>query len=121
MDQAKEPMTEAQIQAVVMRALGGRTDVRVFRNQVGFGFVGEPPNHRPVTMGLHPGSGDLIGWKSVTVTPDMVGTKLAVFLSVEVKRPGKGLRPNQETWMRVVREHGGIAVRADGVDNLDLR
>lgn len=114
-------MTESQIQALVMRELGGRPDVRVFRNQVGFGFVGEPPNHRPVTMGLHPGSGDLIGWKTVTVTPDMVGTKLAVFLSVEVKRPGQKLRPNQEVWMDVVRKFGGIAVLANGLDIPDLK
>jgi hypothetical protein len=115
------PMTESQIQALVLRELGGRDDIRLFRNQVGFGYVGEPPNQRHVTMGLHPGSADLIGWKAVTVTPEMVGQQVAVFLSVEVKRPGQKLRPNQEIWKNVVTQHGGIAIVTTGLDDLDIK
>lgn len=120
-EESEGGMSEAQIQALVMRELGGRPDVRVFRNQVGFGWIGEPPNLRRVTMGLHPGSADLIGWHSVEITPDMMGTKLAVFLSVEVKRPGQKLKPHQQVWLENVRRFGGTAIVATGVDNLDLK
>jgi hypothetical protein len=49
---------------------------------------------RPFHGGLCKGSSDLIGWRSITVTPEMVGTKIAVFSAVEVK-DGKG-RPTKE-------------------------
>lgn len=32
-------------------------------------------------------SSDLIGFRTITVTPDMVGKKIAVFTAVEVKKP----------------------------------
>ena len=33
-------------------------------------------------------SSDLIGWRSVIVTPDMIGQKVAIFVARECKRPG---------------------------------
>ena len=41
--------SERDIQARVMLALGSRPNIRIFRNQVGFGYVGEPPNHNTPT------------------------------------------------------------------------
>ena len=35
---------------------------------------------------------DLIGWTSVMVTPEMVGTKVAVFTGIEVKDPNWSLK-----------------------------
>jgi len=34
-------MTEAQIQAKILREIGGRTDCRLFRNSVGTGWQGK--------------------------------------------------------------------------------
>lgn len=116
-------MTESQIQSLILRELGGRDDTRLFRNQVGGAWMGKPRGEvlflseaRFVQCGLAVGSGDLIGWHSVTVTPDMVGTKLAVFLSVEVKTDTGRVRPEQVNWLTQVRKHGGIAFIARSAD-----
>lgn len=59
-------------------------------------------------------SSDLIGFQTVTVTPDMIGHKLAVFMGVEVKAPGWSLRPGdkraqaQQSFGDWVTQHGGI-------------
>jgi hypothetical protein len=116
-------MTESQVQALILRALGSRPDTRLFRNQVGGAWMGKPSggvlrleDARFVQCGLAVGSGDLIGWHSVTVTPEMVGRKLAVFLSVEVKTETGRVRPEQVNWLEQVRKHGGIAVVARNVE-----
>jgi hypothetical protein len=109
-------MTESTIQSRILRTLGSRPDIRLFRNQVGAAYVGHKltdlSDARFIRYGLTPGSGDLIGWKSVTVTPDMVGRRLAVFLSVEVKTATGRPKPEQVTWKNRVNEFGGIAVIA---------
>lgn len=119
-------MSEHGIQSEIQLALS-RGDVRLFRNNVGTGWVGGPTsrtrdgaivlkNPRPLHAGLVRGSADLIGWKSVTVTPGMVGQKLAVFLSVEVKDTAGCPRPEQIIWYDNVRLAGGIAVIAHSVE-----
>lgn len=102
--------SERDVQARVMLALGSRPDIRIFRNQVGFGYVGEPPYQRKVRFGLMPGSGDLIGWRTRTITAADIGRTFAQFLSVEVKSDRGAIRENQTVWANVVRSHGGIAV-----------
>lgn len=64
---------------------------------------------RPIKAGLCPGSSDIIGFKTVTITSDMVGRRIAVFGAWEVKS-GSG-RPTQEQKQFVshVAEGGGIA------------
>jgi hypothetical protein len=57
-------------------------DTRLFRNNTG---TLRDQHGRPVSFGLCKGSADLIGWKRVTVTPEMVGSTVAVFTSIEVK------------------------------------
>lgn len=101
---------ERDVQARVMLALGSRPDIRIFRNQVGFGYVGEHPHQRRVRFGLMPGSGDLIGWRTRTITAADIGKSFAQFLSVEVKSDRGATRENQIVWANVVRSQGGIAV-----------
>ncbi len=62
----------------------------------------------PVRYGLQPGSSDLIGWRTVTVTPEMVGQQVAVFTSIEVKAASGRLRPEQRQWLDAVQTAGGI-------------
>ena len=72
-------------------------------------------------------SGDLIGWETRLVTPDMVGTHVAVFKSIEVKPDGwkpPGVGPvkdargkltayghflGQKNWADLVNDEGGVA------------
>ena len=60
-------------------------------------------------FGLCKGSADLIGYRTITITPDMVGTTVAVFLSIEVKTPNGRIRPEQQAWLETVQAAGGIA------------
>lgn len=114
-----QPMQEYILQAQVLKFLGSQPHIRMFRNQVGVGWVGNAdrhpdgtvviPNARRVSMGLHVGSGDLIGWKTLTVTPDMVGKQVAVFTSVEIKTPAGRVSPDQKNWLERVNSAGGLA------------
>jgi hypothetical protein len=81
-------------------------DCRLLRNNVG--MLQDITGQR-VRFGLAVGSGDLIGWKTVLVTPDMVGCRLAVFTSIEVKSPTGPVRPEQKKWIAAVQEAGGFA------------
>ena len=95
---------ESVIQAAVLRALN-TGDTRLFRNNVGIATTARGK----VRFGLHPGSGDLIGWTRTKITGDMVGRTVAVFTSLEVKSADAKLRPNQRWWLEAVRAAGGIA------------
>lgn len=71
---------------------------------------------RKVRAGLlADGSSDLIGFKRVKVTQDMIGQTIAVFLAVEVKTEATAktkktyAAPEQKDFIAFVREAGGIA------------
>jgi hypothetical protein len=91
-------------------------DTRLYRNNTG---TLKDANGRPVQFGLCKGSADLIGWKRVTVTEEMVGTQVAVFLSIEVKTPTGRLRPEQQQWLDAVQAAGGIAGVARSVSDAE--
>lgn len=63
----------------------------------------------PLKMGLINGSGDCIGWHPITVTPEMVGMQIAVFLNLEAKTADGRVEEDQTNFIRVVRAAGGIA------------
>ncbi len=109
------PNAETDLQQRIRLAIGTRADTRLFRNQVG--SLPDPRTGRLVTFGLARGSADLIGWRTVVITPEMVGQRIAVFTSIEVKTPTGRMRPEQETWLGVVRGAGGIAGVARSVTN----
>jgi hypothetical protein len=113
---------ETTLQQQIRVAVGSRSDLRLFRNQVG--SLPDPRTGRLVTFGLARGSADLIGWRTVVVTPEMVGQRLAVFTSIEVKTATGRLRPEQQAWLGVVRGAGGVAgvVRSveDALNLMDL-
>ena len=92
---------------------------RLFRNNTG---TLRDINGRPVSFGLCKGSADLIGWRTVTVTPEMVGQTVAIFASIEVKAASGGrIRPEQQAWLNAVAAAGGIAGIARSVgEAMDL-
>jgi hypothetical protein len=98
---------ETDLQQRIRLALGTHPDARLFRNQVG--SLPDPRTGRLVTFGLARGSADLIGWRTITVTPEMVGQRIAVFTSLEIKTPSGRLSPAQTHWLHAVRSAGGIA------------
>ena len=89
---------------------------RVFRNNTG---TATTKDGRYIRFGLAVGSGDLIGWETIEVTPEMVGEKIARFLSVEVKR-GKGgvISAEQQNWSDLVNKHGGRAIITNSAEDL---
>ena len=63
-----------------------------------------------------PGGSDLIGYRRVTVTPEMVGTEVPVFAAIEVKT-GKGKATEQQkAFIEHIRNAGGLAGVARSVD-----
>lgn len=106
--------SEQTIQQNIRLALGTRPDLKLFRNNTG-AFA--DANGRMVQFGLCKGSADLIGWRIVTITPDMVGQQMAIFASIEVKTPTGKLRPEQKQWLKVVQASGGIAGVARSVED----
>ena len=97
---------ETDLQQRIRLALGTHPDARLFRNQVG--SLPDPRTGRLVTFGLAKGSADLIGWRTITITPDMVGQRIAVFTSIEVKTERGRIRPEQQAWLGCVQAAGGI-------------
>ena len=98
---------------------------RLFRQNTGLAWVGNKivrgngqtirlnpgdvviRNARPFRAGVA-GMSDLGGWVPVTVTPDMVGKKIAIVAQVEVK---ENARPTKEqlSWIEAVNKSGGRA------------
>lgn len=67
-------------------------------------------------FGLAVGSGDLIGYRRVTITPEMVGRDVAVFLSCEVKTEKGPVREEQYRWAAHINSVGGRAIIARSLD-----
>jgi hypothetical protein len=95
---------EHVVQNAIRLALG-RGAARLFRNNTG---ALKDAAGRLVRYGLCTGSSDLIGWNTITITPDMVGQQVAVFVAIEVKDRGRPT-PEQLRFIEVVRAAGGRA------------
>ena len=103
---------EAYVQNKIRLAVGSG-DVRLFRNNTGalLDLQG-----RLVKFGLCKGSSDLIGFRSITITPDMVGQKIAVFSAIEVKDKGKAT-VEQKNFINIINNAGGYAGVAKNVND----
>lgn len=106
---------ETVIQQQIRLALGARTDLRLFRNNTG--TLPDPRTGRPIQFGLAKGSADLIGLRTITITPDMIGQQVAVFTSIEVKTPTGRVTPEQRNWLEMVQQRGGLAGIARSVQD----
>lgn len=117
---------ESSIQKDVLLELGSRKGVRLFRNNVGRGYQGNIAKKQGTTIllmffrvirfGLFKGSHDLIGWREVVITPDMVGKKIAQFFSVETKTETGKMSKFQKVWRDNVNAAGGLAVTVRSKD-----
>lgn len=85
----------------------------LFKNNVG---MYKDQRGNVVRFGLCKGSSDLIGWTPIIITPDMVGSKIAVFTAVEVKLNKNGkyrATEEQKNFINAVKYNGGYAGVAD--------
>jgi hypothetical protein len=96
---------------------------RLFRNSRGVAYMGAAKqvagggvyikNPRRVTFGLTDGASDLIGWRPVVITQEMVGQTIAQFTAVECKTTAyKKLTDAQRDFLRMVQAFGGFAAVA---------
>lgn len=108
---------EKIIQEKIHRALSERRDLCLFRNNSGVAHYGNDV----VRYGVPPtgGGSDLIGWVSKTITPDMVGQKVAVFLAVEIKTDAGKLTAAQGNFIEKINAHGGIAGVARSIEEAE--
>lgn len=72
-----------------------------------------------IHFGLTTGSSDLIGLKSVIISPEMVGQKIAMFVGVETKTATGSMRDEQKRWLEFVNQMGGIAIVARNLDEAE--
>jgi hypothetical protein len=111
---------ETNLSNSIRLALGSVPTVRLFRNNVGTGWTGSKVIHhadgsvtikdaRPLHAGLAKGSADLIGWRTMPITAEMVGGTVAVFTSIEVKGRLGRVTADQQNWRDQVERCGGIA------------
>ena len=108
-------MTEQAIQQRIRLACSGPgTGTRLWRNNTG---RLRDERGQLVTFGLCPGSADLIGYRSLVITPDMVGQTVAVFAAVEVKSATGKPTPEQTAFLEHVQQAGGLAGIARSVED----
>lgn len=131
---AKKPKPELKSEETVqaeIRLSAVKHEIQLFRNNVG---VLVDATGRPVRYGLANESkelnqkiksGDLIGWRPVFITPDMVGKVIAQFVSVECKgeksKTAKSREIAQRRWAKLVQQNGGLSLilsRAIETDDL---
>lgn len=98
---------------------------RLFRNNSGVAsHIDADGRVRPVRYGLANDSArlnerikssDLIGWRPIVITPEMVGQTIAQFVSIEAKAKGWRLTPSdlrgqaQKRWIDLINADGGLA------------
>lgn len=105
-------MTESPHLRKLLLALSA-AGARVFRNNVG---MLRDARGQWIKYGVcNPGGSDCVGWMSVTVTPEMVGRRVAVFTAIEAKVDA-AVTEEQRNFLRQVSDAGGIAlvVRNEG-------
>ena len=98
--------SETKLQQEIRLALGTIPSLRLFRNQVG--QLPDPRTGRYVQFGLAKGSSDLVGFKTIKITPEMIGQEVAQFVSIEIKTERGKLTEVQENWLQKVHDSGGI-------------
>lgn len=112
-------MSEAKIKRDIQKQLNADPHVRVFNCPTGVFYQGEIverttttitlKNPRRVDVGLVKGGSDLIGWRSLLITADMVGSRIAQFLGIETKDKYKKPTAEQIQFITVVNNAGGAA------------
>jgi hypothetical protein len=59
-------------------------------------------------FGLCKGSSDLIGLRSLEITPELVGQRIAQFVALEIKTDCGIVSPEQQAFLQLVQHLGGL-------------
>ncbi len=86
-------------------ACGRLPHATLWRNEVGTARH----ENRVVRYGLCVGSADLIGIRSVLITPDHVGTTIGQFVAIELKTETGRTTREQDQFLALVTKRGGLA------------
>lgn len=106
-----------QVKTIIMA--GCNAGARLFRRNVGLAWTGSRitkhpdgsitiHDPRPFKTGIA-GQSDIDGWKSITITPEMVGTKIAQHVEIEVKQGSGRLTTEQAAYLEAARAAGCLA------------
>lgn len=123
-----KPLLEATVQAMIVQEAALKGCI-LWRNNVGCLI---DRNGRPIRYGLNNTSkktndeyksSDLIGIRKVTITPNMVGKTIGIFMAREVKRQGWKYKDTvaekaQNRWIQLINEMGGDACFANEVGTI---
>lgn len=120
-------MREAPIVRQIQLAASAIGDCRLFRNSVAMCVLGKPERIRkagPVMLnegdmvvrhgriamaGWGGDTADCLGYRTIEITPDMVGKRIAQMCSVEVKSDTGRASKGQQNWLRIMLEAGACA------------
>jgi hypothetical protein len=126
-------VSEKRIMQQIMKALSDAGS-RLFRNHVGIAYQGKVERFREATTvkvskgdivirnarttrsGLATGSSDLVGWTTRMITEHDLGKTIAQFTACEVKTQDGESTPEQQNFLEVVRDSGGVAILARSAD-----
>jgi hypothetical protein len=96
--------SEHEIQQRIRLACG-HGPVRLWRNNTG-ALVDQ--QGRFMRFGLCKGSSDLIGLRSLEITPELVGQRIAQFVALEIKTDCGIVSPEQQAFLQLVQHLGGL-------------
>ena len=121
-------ITEHDLQNQIRLYVSQNNLATLFRANAGTAWTGTHISKRPdgkilITnprpfIGLPEGFPDLFGLKTITITPDMIGRKVAVFTGVEIKTPTGRIRDKQRHMINFMDDAGGIAGVVRSVDDV---
>jgi len=112
-------VAETAIKREILLEFGARAGIRLFNNPRGVAVYGEAGAKGRVAYGLAPGASDVIGWRSLTITADMVGKQIAQFVAIETKSKGGRMEKGQPEFLAAVEGAGGIAVIAKSNEDVE--
>lgn len=108
--------TDGGLVPQLLKLAAFKPDVKLWRNNVG---ALQDRHGNYVTYGLCVGSSDLIGYKSIIITPAMVGQRLAQFVAIEAKAPSGKLRDRQLLFLEQCRAAGAIAACVRSIEEME--
>lgn len=120
-------MTEHQIQNQIRDLLSYFHELYIMRANVGTGWIGDFTKNadgsirinkpRRFQTGLPVGFPDLFGYKSLIITPEMIGKKIAQFAFIEVKTPKGKLNNAQKEMHKQLIDAGAVGGVARSVED----